>query len=148
MGISTVSGPFRSQNGFQELVDGVWTPVGGGGGTSLIVLPDSTTNLVFTEPGQIITATSFNPTNGFYNTFTFTATVPQSGYVTEFSGFFNNVNAGGFPLTNISSSPNLTFGFSIFTVTLQLTFVFIGYKQSGMYGPSALISVAGFAPQY
>jgi hypothetical protein len=32
MGTSTVSGPFRSQNGFQELVNGVWTPVGGGGG--------------------------------------------------------------------------------------------------------------------
>jgi hypothetical protein len=32
MGISTVSGPFRSQNGFQELVNGVWTPVGGGSG--------------------------------------------------------------------------------------------------------------------
>ena len=32
MGTSTVSGPFRSANGFQELVNGVWTPVGGGGG--------------------------------------------------------------------------------------------------------------------
>lgn len=32
MGISTVSGPFRSANGFQELVNGVWTPVSGGGG--------------------------------------------------------------------------------------------------------------------
>ena len=32
MGTSTVSGPFRSQNGFQQLVNGVWTPIGGGGG--------------------------------------------------------------------------------------------------------------------
>jgi len=32
MGTSTVSGPFRSQNGFQQLVNGVWTPVGSGGG--------------------------------------------------------------------------------------------------------------------
>ena len=32
MGTSTVSGPFRSENGFQELVNGVWTPVSGGGG--------------------------------------------------------------------------------------------------------------------
>ena len=32
MGTSTVSGPFRSANGFQELVNGVWTPVSGGGG--------------------------------------------------------------------------------------------------------------------
>jgi hypothetical protein len=27
MGISTVSGPFRSQNGFQELVNGEWSPI-------------------------------------------------------------------------------------------------------------------------
>jgi hypothetical protein len=41
MGTSTVSGPFRSQNGFQELVNGVWTPVGsgGGGGGSVTVIP-------------------------------------------------------------------------------------------------------------
>jgi hypothetical protein len=32
MANSTFSGPVRSQNGFQELVDGVWTPLGGGGG--------------------------------------------------------------------------------------------------------------------
>ena len=38
MGISTVSGPFRSQNGFQELVNGVWTPVSGGGG-GLVPVP-------------------------------------------------------------------------------------------------------------
>lgn len=32
MGTSTVSGPFRSENGFQELVNGQWVPVAGGGG--------------------------------------------------------------------------------------------------------------------
>jgi hypothetical protein len=37
MGTSTVSGPFRSQNGFQQLVNGVWTPVGGGGGGGGVV---------------------------------------------------------------------------------------------------------------
>lgn len=40
MGTSTVSGPFRSENGFQELdANGVWVPVAGGGGggvTSII----------------------------------------------------------------------------------------------------------------
>ena len=49
MGISTVSGPFRSQNGFQELVDGVWTPVGGGGGgggPELVILPRVYTNTI------------------------------------------------------------------------------------------------------
>ena len=33
MGTSTVSGPFRSENGFQQLdANGVWVPVAGGGG--------------------------------------------------------------------------------------------------------------------
>ena len=32
MGTSTVSGPFRSENGFQELVNGQWVPVAGTGG--------------------------------------------------------------------------------------------------------------------
>jgi hypothetical protein len=43
MGTSTVSGPFRSQNGFQQLVNGVWTPVGGGSGgiAATVTLGDS-----------------------------------------------------------------------------------------------------------
>jgi hypothetical protein len=47
MGTSTVSGPFRSQNGFQELVNGVWTPVGGGGGgnpNDIVVTREVTTS--------------------------------------------------------------------------------------------------------
>lgn len=36
MGTSTVSGPFRSANGFQELVNGQWVPVAGGGGGGFV----------------------------------------------------------------------------------------------------------------
>ena len=36
MGTSTVSGPFRSENGFQELVNGQWVPVAGGGGGGFV----------------------------------------------------------------------------------------------------------------
>jgi hypothetical protein len=39
MANSTFSGPVRSQNGFQELVDGVWTPLGGGGGGGVNFIP-------------------------------------------------------------------------------------------------------------
>ena len=60
MGTSTVSGPFRSANGFQQLDEnGVWVPVtgGGGGGGTVIVFDETTTSITlnFTEVGQIIT---------------------------------------------------------------------------------------------
>lgn len=52
MANSTFSGPVRSQNGFQELVDGVWTPLGGGGGGSaaVVVIRDPAVNTVVTLP--------------------------------------------------------------------------------------------------
>ncbi len=60
MANSTFSGPVRSQNGFQELVDGVWVPVGGGGGGSSAVVvfrtPGVETNITLpipTEVGQV-----------------------------------------------------------------------------------------------
>ena len=57
MGISTVSGPFRSKNGFQELVDGVWTPVGSGGVSSSLIYTEGQLEPVvldLTEPGKTI----------------------------------------------------------------------------------------------
>ena len=70
MGISTVSGPFRSQNGFQELVDGVWTPIGGGGGNAPIVIDRSTSDSIITpavptEVGQVYTYFFPNPLTNF-----------------------------------------------------------------------------------
>jgi hypothetical protein len=60
MANTTFNGPVRSQNGFQELVDGVWTPVGGGGGGSAPVVvfrtPGVQTNITLpvpTEVGQV-----------------------------------------------------------------------------------------------
>lgn len=58
MGISTVSGPFRSKNGFQQLDEnGQWVPVTGGGGGTVIVFDETTTTITlnFTEVGQVIT---------------------------------------------------------------------------------------------
>ena len=52
MGTSTVSGPFRSANGFQELVNGQWVPVAGGGGgvpnTCLVQVPINIDCTVYT----------------------------------------------------------------------------------------------------
>lgn len=73
MGISTVSGPFRSKNGFQQLDEnGQWVPVTGGGGggsnTAIIFNPStdgSTVNIILPPPtavGQIYTVSnSFIP---------------------------------------------------------------------------------------
>lgn len=62
MGISTVSGPFRSQNGFQQLDEnGVWVPVSGGGSNTALIVPrpaGSQVNFTLPEPtevGQIYT---------------------------------------------------------------------------------------------
>jgi hypothetical protein len=70
MGTSTVSGPFRSQNGFQELVNGVWTPVGGGGGGGGAVVTINTADFPGTYQlpasaavGDRITVQIVSPTN-------------------------------------------------------------------------------------
>lgn len=52
MANTTFKGPVRSQNGFQELVDGVWTPVGGGGGGG-----GGSTAIVYTTPSDGSTVT-------------------------------------------------------------------------------------------
>ncbi len=57
MGISTVSGPFRSENGFQELVNGQWVPVAGGGGGATVIFREAN-NITYqlpvpTEVGQV-----------------------------------------------------------------------------------------------
>jgi len=60
MGTSTVSGPFRSANGFQQLDEnGVWVPVtggGGGGGITTIIIPDPSTitPIPVMTPGQTL----------------------------------------------------------------------------------------------
>lgn len=52
MANSTFSGPVRSQNGFQELVDGVWTPVGGGGGGGGVTfIPYTPGTVIYTVTG-------------------------------------------------------------------------------------------------
>ena len=57
MAFTNFTGPVRSDEGFEQLVDGVWTPLGSGGG-SVVVLPSDTTSYVLPgnpTPGQVIT---------------------------------------------------------------------------------------------
>ena len=63
MANTTFKGPVRSQNGFQQLVDGVWTPMGGGGGGGggapfsvhniLIPFDGSDTEITLPAPTQV-----------------------------------------------------------------------------------------------
>lgn len=78
MSNSTVSGPFRSENGFQELVGGVWVPVGGGGGGTVITVNTSNFPGSYQLPssavvGDVITIKFVNPTNAAAGTFTVSA---------------------------------------------------------------------------
>ena len=74
MGTSTVSGPFRSANGFQELVNGQWVPVAGGGGTTFVEL--SSDNLFSNNRSS---PTPSGPTAG---TIIELPTVPVGGTIT------------------------------------------------------------------
>jgi hypothetical protein len=66
MANTTFKGPVRSQNGFQELVDGVWTPVGGGGGGAVtqIITPWPTAGnpVTITIPDPTVTAVTVGQT--------------------------------------------------------------------------------------
>jgi hypothetical protein len=75
MAFTNFTGPVRSDEGFEQLVDGVWTPVGSGGGSgSALIAPiDGTLNLNFTEVGQIITVIG-NGNEGM--AYTLTSTCP------------------------------------------------------------------------
>lgn len=80
MANTTFNGPVRSENGFQELVDGVWTTVGGGGGGG-----GSSTAIVYTNPtdGSTVTVTLPAPTEvGTMYTVASTLATTANGQIT------------------------------------------------------------------
>jgi hypothetical protein len=95
MGTSTVSGPFRSQNGFQQLVNGVWTPVGGGGGgggvVDVITLADESAaaQIGFTANAYSTDISSSTPTG------------PSAGNIIQLP----SLDIGQAVLVNCASSP-------------------------------------------
>lgn len=106
MANSTFSGPVRSQNGFQELVDGVWTPVGGGGSGAGLVL--------VTRP----TAPPPNPSDVLYQ-FIPTPTTPVIGqqWVVVLEPTYGKAEGGIIRLGfNTTWGPNYTFFGNMTTV--------------------------------
>lgn len=70
MANTTFNGPVRSENGFQELVDGVWTPVGGGGGGggTATMVPYNAFSVSITLPSSA-TATAGQKVASYYGEF-------------------------------------------------------------------------------
>lgn len=137
MGTSTVSGPFRSQNGFQELVNGVWTPVGsgGGGGSNNVTIIPWTPGLNFytipaLEVGQTASfAWEFHPgyqgpTNYLEVTMAPIPGVDAVYFFAVVSDTFNNVSQNsGMNSVAVAGSDMAS---SLFTATFVNTIVYGG----------------------
>jgi len=116
MGISTVSGPFRSENGFQQLDEnGVWVPVaggGGGGGTTFVKFEDTnrfsnnkynptpsgpTAGNVITLPSISVGETITFYANGGSNSDTWKVqlSIPSDADIVAFLGSFSQINDNG-----------------------------------------------------
>lgn len=139
MGTSTVSGPFRSANGFQELVDGQWVPVGGGVGQSTIQAEaGGVVTLNFVTPGQLITV--IGPM-GSINPFTVTV-APVAGV--DFWLVDGLVIEPTFPPTivNYASQFPITLSSNTAAGTI-LQFAFVGIGEPSNYGTPAFVKVFG-----
>jgi hypothetical protein len=103
MGTSTVSGPFRSQNGFQELVNGEWVPVGGGGGGGVsaitagsgIAVDQSTGNVTVSNTGVTSLTTSSGLSTNTSATGAVSITNTGVTSLTTSSGLSTNTSATG-----------------------------------------------------
>ena len=156
MANSTFSGPVRSQNGFQELVGGVWTPLGGGGGSAIILpRPEGSSVVVeMTAPtavGQIYNyALGPKPASSPSG---FQVLLNTPNYATEltsfaggllridtYTGIISQTDYGvGSPITQ------LTFAVSNTDTSLTLQVVYVGIDSNGykMYSVSGLFVYYG-----
>lgn len=142
MANTTFKGPVRSQNGFQELVDGAWVPVAGGGGIqTILATPDTPiVTLNFTAPGQTIIVTGTYLYDSLY-----TLNIAPVDGITEwqFMGNYIQVPSGMGPLEleGFASNPPYT-AFR----EMYLTFTFANLTPNPTYGTAvAKIFVSGWA---
>lgn len=139
MANTTFNGPVRSENGFQELVDGVWTPLGGGGGGgSVVVLPSDTDSYVLpgdATPGQVITILRGVDDNSPGVTLSITAPIPSGGGGYRFTGVTLYVGMGS-PIqfvdnalleVNTSSPYQFTFVYRGLSSISEATWSITGY---------------------
>jgi hypothetical protein len=143
MANSTFSGPVRSQNGFQELVNGVYVPVGGGG--EVLIVPgggDETYTLNFTEVGQVITVVAQGAPGAEAGNITLAATAPGNPVIFAVDGTLINsrtTELGGF---NTSFPHSFSF---LYGGTMFLQVVYTGTFET-FYGLTAYFKISGEAP--
>jgi hypothetical protein len=155
MGTSTVSGPFRSQNGFQELVNGVWTPVGGGGGgggalASVRTLTNSVQYYDLPNPDEVdvpvgtIYQVSALPFAGPLDVqrdiiFRYANTIT---YPPAFNGIhINNISSGIYQIQAIN--PNPYYQWSMYTGTPGTTGIISGQATLVYCGVGTLVTPFG-----
>jgi len=143
MANSTFSGPVRSQNGFQELVDGVWTPIGGGGGAALIASLDVPLTIEFTEIGKMITVVnnaSQYPSGTAY-TINLSCPLAVPGNDVQFQGKYMGGNSS--PPTNYDIGGTNTL--VMYPVPFYLQFVLAGVRDLGYgSGLQAFVQLSGW----
>ena len=146
MGTSTVSGPFRSANGFQQLDEnGVWVPVtgggGGGGGITSIIIPNNTTypQIPIMTVGQTIAlAGGPDAGGGSYEvllpivpgTYSWSITSMRAKMSYPYNNEFYSITAGNGTYLNLGG------GFSI-SGSFYFLLTYVGIKPTGMGAPFA-----------
>lgn len=149
MGTSTVSGPFRSANGFQELVNGVWTPVAGGGGSGGVA------NTCLVQIPINIDCTYFSPFSGSasmkldlpFTVQEVTDSIASGGVWSKYSGYSLDMTItryprAGTPLANACNWWSYAFTYSNSVSPIQTLMVNPTVVDNGQYGYSLYTSCA------
>jgi len=139
MGITTFSGPVRSDNGFQEWNGSEWVPVaGGGGGSSAIVLESGQSYMIppGVEPGTIFTfILKINPD------------LSVEPAIISIDESYGSTSIGGAIINSSTSNPNIvqyggSFPFSLSGYASHVTFYYQGTVPS-YYGPLSSWTISG-----
>ena len=144
MANSTFSGPVRSENGFQELVDGVYVPVGGGAQVRIVPVGGGETyTLNFTEVGQIITVVAQGDPGVEDGEITLAVTAP--GNPANFAVEGTIINSRTTELVeNFAADFPISFTF-LYGGTMFLQVMYTGTFET-LYGVTAEFKINGQAP--
>ena len=155
MGTSTVSGPFRSANGFQQLDEnGVWVPVtgGGGGGGGVTLIPYTVGSTMYTvtgltNPGDSASFIWEVHSPSGYNILEITSSVIPGTNAVAFFG--TTVSPGSYPdnSDNISSFTVHDDQYTSGVYSLKFTVTYAGnYSAMGTLFAMLMVDIINFVP--